>query len=74
MNVESRSDMKVRGRPCNLNMCFRKSWAMCVAVYGWEMSVKWLYLVSRSMTTHKLLYPYDVGRPSMKSMVMLDHG
>ena len=35
--------------------------------------MKWAYLVSRSMTTIMVVYLWEGGKPSMKSMEMSDH-
>ena len=40
-------------------------------VYGWDRHMKWAYLVSLSMTTKIVSLDLDLGKPSMKSKLMV---
>jgi len=62
------------GSPCSLTISFMKRLANCRASRSFEHGMKWLILVSRSMTTSMVSYPSDFGRSVMKSMAIDFHG
>jgi len=62
------------GSPCSLTISFMKRLANCRASRSFEQGIKWLILVSRSMTTSLVSYPSDFGRSLMKSMAIDFHG
>ena len=71
MNILSLSDMMMEGMPCSLYTLAKKAWATDKAVYGWAKQIKCAYLVSLSMTTKIVSKLLDLGRPSMKSRLMV---
>jgi len=68
------SVMISRGSPCSLTISFMKRLANCRASMSFEHGMKWLILVSRSMTTSMVSYPSHFGRSVMKSMAIDFHG
>ena len=47
---------------------FRKICATMEATYGWSRAQKWLYVERWSTTTKIIIFPLDVGIPSIKSI------
>jgi hypothetical protein len=70
VNILSLSDMIDLGIPCNLTTPSNITCATCWVVNGCFKSMKCADLENLSTTTMMQLYPYDFGRPSMKSIVM----
>ena len=62
------------GSLCSLPISFMKRLANCRASRSFEHGMKWLILVSRSITTNMVLYPSDFGRSVMKSIAIDFHG
>ena len=62
------------GSPCSRTISLMKRLANCRASRSFEHGMKWLILVSRSMTTSMVSYPSDFGRSVMKSIAMDFHG
>jgi len=62
------------GTPCSLTISFMKRLANCHALRSFEHGMKWLILVSRSMTTSMVSYQSDFGRSVMKSIAIDFHG
>jgi len=56
------------GSLCSLTISFMKILANCGALRSLEHGMKWLILVSRSMTTSMVSYLCDFGRSVMKSI------
>jgi len=62
------------GSPCSMTISFMKRLANCRASRSFKHGMKWLILVSRSITTSMVSYPSDFGRSVMKSMAIDFHG
>jgi len=62
------------GMLCSLTISFMKRLANCRASRFLEDGMKWLILVSRSMTTSMVSYHSDFGRSVMKSIAIDFHG
>jgi len=62
------------GSPCSLTISFMKRLVNCRSSRSLEHGMKWLILVSRSMTTRIVLYPCDLGQSVMKSIAIDFHG
>jgi len=58
------------GSPCSLTISFIKILANCCASRFFEHGIKWLILVSRSITTSMVSYPSDFGRSVMNSIAI----
>lgn len=56
--------------PKNLKILSINSRVTPIAVYGWDNSKKWLYLLNVSIINIMTLYPLDRGNPLMKSILM----
>jgi len=61
------------GNPCSLTISLMKRFANCRASRFFEHGIKWLILVSRSMTTSMVSHPSDFGRSVMKSIAIDFH-
>lgn len=53
--------------------CWKKTWAIKVAEYGWERGIKCDNLESQSTTTKITHFPFELGRPSTKSIDISVH-
>jgi len=60
--------------PCSLTISLMKRLANCRASRFFEYGMKWLILVTRSMTTSMVSSPSDFGRSVMKSIAIDFHG
>jgi len=67
----SRSEIITDGIPCSLYILARNAWAIVIAVYGCARQMKCAYLVSLSITTRIVSKVLDLGRPSIKSRLMV---
>jgi hypothetical protein len=54
-------------------MLLRKAHAIVLIVKGCFKAVKWQYFDNLSMTTKMVKWPYEIGKPSMKSMLTSSH-
>jgi len=62
------------GTPCSLTISFMKRWANCRASRSLEHRMKWLILLSRSITSSMVSYPSYFGRSVMGSIAIDFHG
>ena len=75
VNLTSRSDTMVCGRPCSRTISLKNKVAMCEASFVLEHGIKCAILEKRSTTTNMESCPFlDLGSPSTKSMLISDHG
>jgi len=74
VNIVPLSVMISCGSPPSLTISLIKILANCRASRSFEHGMKWLILVSRSMTTSMVSYPSDFGRSVMKSIAIDFHG
>ena len=75
VNMESRSDMMSRGRPCSLHISLVKVLARSAAIFAFSYSgMKWAIFENRSIITHSSVQPFDTGKSVMKSMSIDCHG
>jgi hypothetical protein len=70
-NWGPRSDITCLGRPVCLQTCLIYSCAVSSAVMVLLQGARIVALLSRLTTTNSELYPFDSGRSTMKSMVMI---
>lgn len=75
VNLESRSDTMVCGRPCRRMMLSKKRRAVSAAVADWKVGIKCARLVNLSMTTRIISNPRRgmAGKGPAKSMEMVCH-
>ena len=62
------------GIPYSLNTFYMKAVATLAVVKGWDNGRKCTYLVSLSTTTKMTSNPWDLGKPSIKSILMSNQG
>lgn len=71
VNTLSLSEIITWGNPCNLCMLLLNNWATDQAVNGCDNGKKWPYLENLSITTRIVAQFFYLGRPSMKSKLMM---
>ena len=69
--IPSRSEIMDVGMPCNYTTSFIKIAATVWVEKGCFRFMKCAYLLSRSTTTRIVELPFTLGRPSMKSVVIV---
>lgn len=72
VQVTSRPQTIDYGSPSNLTILSKKTWVTLTAVQGWDMEMKWAYFDSWSTTRNKTDFLWKEGKPSMKSIKILD--
>src|SRR5579863_10219279 len=61
----------VRGKPVHFHMLSNSSWLVCSAIMVLWQGDKMIALLRRSTTVRMLSYPFESGRSTMKSMVII---
>ena len=62
------------GNPVHFHTLSSSSWLVCSAVMVLLQGDKMIALLCQLTTVRMLLYPLDVGRSVMKSIVIVSHG
>jgi len=72
-NCGPRSKIIAEGKPVCFHTLSKSSWLVLMAVIFLLQGERIIALLCQSMTVRILLYPFEVGRSVMKSIVMVSH-